>query len=164
MKKLEKLIKQHKKLGEEIKKLQKKDIFSRVGIKENYFVLAPNGGVTTNKELGTFYDDDLFNNYNYCTDKAFLEKRQKGELLQRKLEQFAYLNNDPDFDVYDISQSKYFIRYNYEFNILEVFGGYYGSDISAIYFSSRKIAEKAIEKFGNEILDIYEKKEEFNYE
>jgi hypothetical protein len=91
---------------------------------------------------------------NYFTDKALAEKMLKRIGLMLRMQRWADEHNGK-IDWNDVDSLKFQISYNcYDkrlFITLHRFNKYFGQ----IYFSTRELAEQAIEIFGDEIIKSY---------
>ncbi|MBU5487007.1 hypothetical protein KQI77_02360 [Clostridium sp. MSJ-8] len=103
------------------------------------------------------------NMYPY-TDENKEEVRKEVELiaerrkLQSEMELFARLNNDCEIDWNDCEQEKWFLCINYNNNV--VASCHSGRYPNVTYYTSREVAEKALEKFGDRIRELYLKEGE----
>ena len=98
-------------------------------------------------------DDKRHNIGNCFKTKEEAEFALEKQKVITELKRFALENNECELDWNDNEKSKYFIVYNYLKNKIQVeslcytkFGG------NNIYFSSMKVAKKAIEKIGEDRL------------
>lgn len=133
---------QIKQLGLEI---EKKSPFVRAK-GENYFSISNDGKVKKYFD-GTHYP--AIYNYmvaNYCTDKEIMTARAKEEVLSRLLWRFSMENGGSEIDWNDRNQVKYRIIRDHYSNKWFVINNDTDRTLSAIYFTSRKVAEKAIDE------------------
>ena len=103
--------------------------------------------ITSAGSITPFFCNDSFNNDNNCTS----EKQAEKLLAINKLMNVAkYLNGDWQFDWTSINENKYFVTINCsEIYIEETLINH-----GAIYFKSRKLAEKAIDILGEETIKL----------
>ena len=73
--------------------------------------------------------------------------------LHRKLELFALENNDTEIDL-NIHSEKYIISYRIDGNIF-IDKVYSFKDLGQVYFTSKEIAEKALETFRHELIRYF---------
>lgn len=114
---------------------------------------------------------NMINSYNWIDDSYDKKCYEIGNCYQTKeeaefalekqkviteLKRFALENNECELDWNDNEKSKYFIVYNYFRNEIQIESLCYTKyGINNIYFSSIKVAKKAIEKIGEDRLKKY---------
>lgn len=81
------------------------------------------------------------------------------------LKNFAKKNNSKEFDWGDENQHKYSIIYDHRISEIQIVETNHIKDVGQIYFTSREVAQKAIEVIGEEnikkyLFDIKEKEED----
>lgn len=96
--------------------------------------------------------------------KDELERIEKSEDLERvsfeielyrKLRDFAKENNEKELNWSFDRSPKYIIFYDYNKDAIVISQRYCIRGINSIYFSSEKVAKKAIEKFNNDLLKYF---------
>ena len=98
-------------------------------------------------------DDKMFNNVNYFNNKNYAEYIAFKENLTRRMDKFAWEHNEKAI-VWNDKSSKYYIIFDNYYNKLEVdWDCNYQSN--NIYFTSKEIAEKALEKFKEDLIKLY---------
>ena len=147
---------------EKIKEATKKEEpFIKKG--QRYFTINNYFCISKTKNLG--YEDDkerieLGNCYPFTDEtkdkvkkevKLIAERRK----LQLQMEQFARLNNKEEIDWNDTEQHKWSLYVNYAKNEIRIDWASNCRDLNNIYFTSKEIAEKALEKFGDRIRKLY---------
>ena len=116
--------------------------------------------ISTYGEVGVyeFYDDDvdkeLINFGNYFKTKEEAERKSFEIKLHRQLELFALENNDREIDWNDDSSKEYIISYSKDRGIF-VDRVYNLKDFGQVYFTSKEIAEKAIETFKYDLIRYF---------
>lgn len=145
--------------AEQVKKLglqeKKKTGWERAEYNENYYYLDSSlDSVLSDTDLNTFEDIVRYNGGNYFTDEKLAEKMFKRVKLMLKMQRWADEHNEP-LDWNDRCAIKYRIAYNVTSEKLEITSNTFQRLIGAVYFSSYEIAKKAIEEFGDEIIDCY---------
>ena len=131
-----------------------KKVFKPIKFGEEYYSISTNGSVRTY----IFYEDDVDKEVidfgNYFKTKEEAERKRFEIKLHRQLELFALENNEIEIDWNDDSSKEYIINYNKDNEIfidriytLKVFG--------QVYFTSKKIAEKAIETFKDDLIRYF---------
>ncbi len=135
---------------EEIKEM--KNPYTRVDYKDWYYAIERAGSVTSLAD-NSDYDDRMFNNANYFNNKEYAEYINFKETLMRRLDKFAWEHNARAID-WDRNVAKYFILFSIDDNKLIVdWNRAYKSN--NVYFTSRKIAEQALEKFKGDLMKLY---------
>ena len=147
---------------EKIKEATKKEEpFIKKG--QRYFTINNYFCISKTKNLG--YEDDkerieLGNCYPFTDEtkdkvkkevKLIAERRK----LQLQMEQFARLNNEEEIDWNDTEQHKWSLYVNYAKNEIRIDWASNCRDLNNIYFTSKEIAEKALEKFSDRIRKLY---------
>lgn len=119
---------------------------------KDYFYIDIFGGVITSKEQCTVNDYWLYDVANYYSNKTVAENNARADRLMRKLRRFAVEHNEGEPNWYNFGLNKYSINYDYSFKNLYVAKPMYIRDFGQVYFTSKSIAEQAIEEFRNELL------------
>ena len=84
-------------------------------------------------------------------EKSLIIERRK---LQSQIEMFAKLNNKEKIN-WDNNQENWFIYIDYDDNHVGIDKTYNYRGLNATYFSSYAVAQKALEKFGDRIKELY---------
>ena len=135
---------------EEIKEI--KNPYTRVDYNDWYYAIERAGSVTSLAD-NSDYDDRMFNVANYFNNKNYAEYVGFKETLMRKLDKFAWEHNEQTISWNDC-RHKYFILFSIDDNELIVdWNRVYKSN--NVYFTSREIAEKALEKFKDDLMKLY---------
>lgn len=135
---------------EEIKEI--KNPYTRVDYNDWYYAIERAGSVTTLAD-NSDYDYRMFNVANYFNNKNYAEYVGFKETLMRKLDKFAWEHNEQTISWNDC-RHKYFILFSIDDNELIVdWNRVYKSN--NVYFTSREIAEKALEKFKDDLIKLY---------
>ena len=130
-----------------------KKAFKPIEIGEEYYLILPNGNI----QMYNFYNDDFdkeiidFGNHFKTQEEA---ERKRFEIrLHRQLELFALENNKTEID-WNINSEKYIIIYRIDVGILinKVYSSKY---FGQVYFTSKEIAEKAIETFKYDLIRYF---------
>lgn len=136
---------------EEVK--ETKTPYERVNIDKAYYFVDEEGGVRDFKELYDHVDNNQFNSLNYFNNKNYAEYIAFKETLMRKLDKFAWEHNAKVIDWHDRS-TKYYISFEYEENELTI-DAICTYRSNNIYFTSKEIAEKALEEFKDDLMKLY---------
>lgn len=137
---------------EEVK--ETKNPYERVNLGERYYFKNEIGEVDYLKDLNGYFDDEQFIHANYFNNKNYAEYVAFKETLMRKIDRFAWENNAKAVK-WDCNQSKYYIIFNYYGNKKLEVCGCFSMQSNDIYFTSKEIAEKALEKFKDDLMKLY---------
>lgn len=143
---------------EEIK--ETKNPYERVDSRDIYYVVNVHGVIGSFKDVNDLTDKGHFNNLNYFNNKNYAEYIAFRETLMRKIDRFAWEYNAKVIDWNDCF-TKYYIVFDHEDNELRIDVYYTVQSSNDIYFSSREIAEKAIEEFKDDLIKLYTWKFDF---
>ena len=150
--------------AEQIKELglqeEKKTGWERAEYNETYYYINDGDmAIRRDTELATSTDIRRYDAGNYFTDTELAVKMCKRVKLMLKMQRWADEHNEP-IDWNTIKSKRYYrIGYNIACNELRVYYDRISRLIGVIYFSSYEIAEKAIEEFGDEIIECYAESE-----
>ena len=105
-----------------------------------------------NLECGDCYPFTDENEKEVYKEVKLIAERRK---LQSEMEMFARLNDKGEIDWNDGRQSKYYLYIDYTEN--NITKGYVlcSRHFNTVYFTSKKVAQKALEKFGDRIRELY---------
>lgn len=138
---------------EEIKEIKEmKNPYERVDYKDWYYAIERAGFATTLAD-NSDYDDRMFNVANYFNNKNYAEYVAFKETLMRKIDRFAWENNAKVVG-WDDWSNKHFITFNSSLLTLNVSCCMVCMS-NVIYFTSKEIAEKAIEEFKDDLIKLY---------
>ena len=99
------------------------------------------------------YDDRMFDIANYFNNRNYAQYIAFKETLMRKIDRFAWEHNAKVIN-WDRNVPNFYITFSIDDNKLIVdWNRVYKSN--NIYFTSRKIAEKALEKFKDDLIKLY---------
>lgn len=136
-----------------------KNPYDRVNIGEEYYFIEDNGAIDFYEDDSDGYDDKLFNNVNYFNNLNYAEYIAFKENLMRRIDKFAWEHNARVIDWND-SSTKYYIAFDYNDDELRVCCNYTVQS-NNIYFTSREIADRAIEEFKEDLMKLYTWKFDF---
>ena len=110
---------------------------------------------------GDIFDRELLNNGNMFPyteeNKEQVEKEAKliaeRRKLQSQMEKFARQNNEEEIDWSNYEQEKWFLYI--DCGEITINLTCYHRELNTTYFTSKGIAEKALEKFGDRIKELY---------
>ena len=130
-----------------------KKVFKPIKLGEKYYSISTNGEIDLYNFCNDNVDKELIDFGNYFKTKEEAERKYFEIRLHRQLELFALENNDTEINWNDSSE-KYMINCNKDKGIfidrvytLKIFG--------QVYFTSKEIAEKALETFKNDLIRYF---------
>ena len=148
--------------AEQVKELglqeEKKTGWERAESDKSYVYIDSYMQLTQTDDCKMIQDNTRYQRGNYFTDIDLAEKMLKRISLMLKMQRWADEHNEP-LDWNDNNMFKYRINYNTNHRELRVSYDIVSRLVGAVYFSSYDIAEKAIEEFGDEIIDCYAESE-----
>lgn len=135
---------------EEIEEM--KNPYKQAGYGERYHCIY---GYTIhlNTDSNHEIDNKLFSTANYFNNKEYAKYVAFKETLMRRMDRFAWEHNAKVIDWHDRS-TKYYITFEYEENELTI-DAICTYRSNNIYFTSKEIAEKALEKFKDDLIKLY---------
>ena len=130
-----------------------KKVFKPNKFSEKYYTISTKGKIGSYSFCNDNFDKEIIDFGNYFKTQEEAERKRFEIRLHRQLELFALENNDTEIDWNDSSE-KYMINYNKDKGIfidrvytLKIFG--------QVYFTSKEIAEKALETFKNDLIRYF---------
>ena len=124
--------------------------------KEKYFYIEDCMGVSDDRNVQAPIDYCRFNIGNFFKTKIEAEHILEKLKVIHELQKFAYENNEGEIDWKNFNQCKYYLVYDTEDEELYVdYAVYCKSEPFNIYFTSSKIAKKAIEAVGEDRIKKY---------
>lgn len=124
--------------------------------KEKYFYIEDCIGVSDDRNVQAPIDYCRFNIGNCFKTKEEAEHILEKLKVIHELQKFAYENNEKEIDWNNFSQNKFYLIYDSEVNNILV--DYFSSTRTNsfnIYFTSFKIAKRAIEEIGEDRIKKY---------
>lgn len=144
---------------EEVKEM--KNPYKRVNNGEMYYFVSERGGIENFKEFTDCSDNKLFKSLNYFNNKEYAKYIAFKETLMRRMDKFAWEHNAKVVGWGDCNQPKHHIVLNnYCDKNLEV-SSCFSLQSNNIYFTSKEIAEMALEKFKDDLMKLYTWKFDF---
>ena len=130
-----------------------KKVFKPNKFGEKYYTISTKGKIGSYSFCNDDFDKETIDFGNYFKTQEEAERKRFEIRLHRQLELFALENNDTEINWNDSSE-KYMINYNKDKGIfidrvytLKIFG--------QVYFTSKEIAEKALETFKNDLIRYF---------
>lgn len=142
---------------EEVKKTE--NPYERVNINERYYFVNDQGGVDYVQNLDDYYDNIKFNSLNYFNNKNYADYVAFKENLMRNLDKFAWEHNARVIN-WERNSKKYYITFDIDIKNLVVYWNI-SCKSNNIFFTSRRVAEKALEKFKDDLIKLYTWKFDF---
>lgn len=132
---------------------QIKNPYTRVNNREKYYSIIRDGSINSLHEDRAKYDNKVFSTANYFNNKEYAEYIAFKESLMRRIDRFAWDYNARVVN-WDDESTKYFITFDVHDKKLDIHCciSYQSNNIC---FKSREIAEKAIEKFKDDLMKLY---------
>lgn len=119
-------------------------ICDRSEINRPYFRVNSFYSVSEDKEVYCDLDNEYYNVGNYYRDKAYAEQVALHQHLNNLLRRYSEQNGgDAEWDCYKLH---YIICYSHRYHTLNVEKFCMSKFINCVYFSTEKVAEKAIEE------------------
>ena len=143
---------------EEIKEM--KNPYTRVGDGQVYNSINESRAIAALIDKKHDYDDEMFNIVNYFNNKNYAEYIAFKETLMRRMDKFAWENNETAINWHDSCSEKYYIKFSNKHNELKIVRSY-SYQSNNVYFTSREIAEKALEEFKDDLIKLYTWKFDF---
>ena len=130
-----------------------KRIFKPNKFGEKYYTISTKGKIGSYSFCNDDFDKEIIDFGNYFKTQEEAERKCFEIRLHRKLELFALENNDTEIDL-NIHSEKYIISYRIDGNIF-IDKVYSFKDLGQVYFTSKEIAEKALETFRHELIRYF---------
>ena len=130
-----------------------KNPYERVNNGEEYYFVRGQGKIGCFGYLNCDIDNKQFNGLNYFNNRNYAEYIAFKETLMRKLDRFAWENNAKVMN-WDKNVSNYCIIFDNQNKNVEIMVAY-AYQSNDIYFTSKDIAEKALEEFKEDLMKLY---------
>ena len=133
-----------------------KKVFKPNKFSEKYYAISTKGKIGSYSFCNDDFDKEIIDFGNYFKTQEEAKRKHFEIRLHRQLELFALENNATEINWNDSSE-KYMINYNKDKGIfidrvytLKIFG--------QVYFTSKEIAEKALESFKDDLVRYFTSK------
>ena len=130
-----------------------KKVFKPIKSGEKYYSISTKGKIGSYSFCNDDFDKETIDFGNYFKTQEEAERKRFEIRLHRQLELFALENNDTEI-TWDINSEKYLINYSKDMGIV-IDKVYTLKDFGQVYFTSREIAEKALETFKNDLIRYF---------
>lgn len=130
-----------------------KKVFKPNKLGEKYYAISTKGKIGSYSFCNDYFDKEIMDFGNYFKTQEEAERKHFEIRLHRQLELFALENNDTEIDLNTHSE-KYIISYRIDGNIF-IDKVYSFKDLGQVYFTSKEIAEKALETFRHELIRYF---------
>ena len=130
-----------------------KKVFKPSKFGEKYYTISTKGKIGSYSFCNDDFDKEIIDFGNYFKTQEEAERKCFEIRLHRKLELFALENNDTEIDL-NVHSEKYIISYRIDGNIF-IDKVYSFKDLGQVYFTSKEIAEKALETFRHELIRYF---------
>ena len=130
-----------------------KKVFKPSKFGEKYYTISTKGKIGSYSFCNDDFDKEIIDFGNYFKTQEEAERKRFEIKLHRQLELFALENNDTEIDL-NIQSKKYIISYRIDGNIF-IDKVYSFKDLGQVYFTSKEIAEKALETFRHELIRYF---------
>ena len=128
--------------------------WERVGENESYYNISSNCYVEKLIEERCMEDKYYYEDANYFSTEEKAEEINFKQTLFRKLQRFSDENGGNEIDWKDITQSKYYIYYNY-YNDRLAFECTHITRTNQVYFISGEVAQQAIDLFHDDLIKYF---------
>lgn len=139
-------------IKKQIKECDKK-VFKPNKFSKKYYTISTKGKIGSYSFCNDDFDKEIIDFGNYFKTQEEAERKRFEIRLHRQLELFALENNDTEIDL-NAHSEKYIISYRIDGNIF-IDKVYSFKDLGQVYFTSKEIAEKALETFRHELIRYF---------
>lgn len=98
------------------------------------------------------YGNTAFKNAGYYTDEKLAEDNIRADRLLRRLRRFSAVNRKNKIDWENSNRTKFSIAFDYNDEELRTAGGLIIRHFGGIYFDTKELAAKAIDKFRDDLM------------
>ena len=126
----------------------------RVAKSERYWYISDVGMVRFTTDERCDSEDYRYECGNYYLTEEDASRAEKQILLFRLLDRFSRQNGWTDEVWKDRETCKYCIYFDHVFKRIKICDKFYSADVSGVYFVSESIAQQAIEKYHDLIMEV----------
>lgn len=120
-----------------------------------YYYITPCGDVTYSFDSMCLYDEQCYKLGNYFKTKEEAEFARKKRLIYQQLKDYALGHNTEEIDWNNLSQFRWFIKYDNNCEIIRYCWTRFLNCMNQIYFTSEEIARAAVEEIGEDNIKKY---------
>ena len=131
-----------------------KKVFKPNELGKKYYTISTKGKIGSCSFCNDDFDKEIIDFGNYFKTQEEAERKRFEIKLHRQLELFALENNDTEINWWDNSSEKYLIDYSKDMGI-SIGVVYSLKDFGQVYFTSKEIAEKALETFEDDLIRYF---------
>lgn len=138
-----------------LKEEKKKTGYERVEYDERYWTVYSDGDIGSATEHADSYAIDRWNDANYYADEKLAKDNARADRLMRNLRRFAAENGGiPSVEDWDTAELKYGITciYRHDAPNIQSYKVASARGLGEIFFNDERAANKAIEKFHDELI------------
>lgn len=121
---------------------------------DTYWLVGSNGETTCSYEYHRDTDNFRYDTHNYFKSEEEAQKYANVLETEKQLKKFAEEHSDV-IDWNNINQEKWCLYYNYKYYRVDIGNPCWSKDARTIFFSSKEIAEQAINEIGEEKITEY---------
>lgn len=136
-----------------------KNPYKQAGYGNKYYSIFESR-ISLNTDSNHEIDNKLFSTANYFDNKEYAKYIAFKETLMRRMDRFAWEHNARVID-WDKNLSNYCIIFDNQNKDVEITVAY-AYQSNDVYFTSREIAEKALEEFKDDLMKLYTWKFDFS--
>lgn len=120
-----------------------------------YYYITPCGDITHGFDSMRLYDEQCYKLANYFKTKEEAEFARKKRLIYQQLKDYALGHNTEEIDWNNLSQFRWFIKYDNKCEIIRYCWTRFLNCMNQIYFTSEEIARAAVEEIGEDNIKKY---------
>jgi hypothetical protein len=132
--------------------------WERADLGNDYYYISRHIDIEQVIEMNGSFDKKCYEQANYFTCKELAEQIAFEQSLYRKLQRFADENNERDIDWGGNCEYLYRICFNHDKKDFNLDHNFTYQTFGTVYFTSRTIAQKAIDTFKPELLRYFTNK------
>lgn len=122
---------------------------------DHYYFISDCGEILCDYEEKFDGDSYRYQSGNYFKTEEEAEFELNRRLVSQELKDYALEHNEGEIDWKNSEQEKWVLSYDNQIKFLGCYIRSVLSDIGQIYFSSRKIAQEAVEAIGKDRIEKY---------
>ena len=151
---IERAEKQIEEMKELLKTVEAEQGSRRVEVGEIYWFVDDKGQICSTKEEYSYADNYRYESGNYYLSPEDAERAEKQIRLFRILDRFSRQNGWTDELWKERKIAKYYIYFDSFYKNIEINSIYTNRQVCQVYFTSGSVAQKAIEKYHDLIMEV----------